>query len=525
MKILLISIDLVLGTRILTSLLKTRYFTAKNLQIVGVRYSDTFSKKALRDIYDFSKEYDVIGLSFNSFYSLLAAQLGTYLKSRGIRWLIAGGPHTTAMPEEVVSYADIAVIHEAEITLPALLNHLGDPASLRDIHGIVFKDESGRINRTGSPIIENDLDAIPHQTFSSEDIAYYDVTKDSFEKPALDNLFPGRGRNYFIITSRGCPFKCAYCSNNLFAKINEESVNIRKRSVPNIIHEMKLAKKRGLQGFYIADDNFLAFTLEEIEDFSKQYSSMINLPFGIGGLNPNNMRSGDSVKKIELLLESGLSDVRIGVQSGSDKTLKIFKRGYAAGALPKLLSVFEKRTTIWKAPNDKLRVAVDFICDAPWENEKDKLSTLKLANDLLTTYGIFFYTLIYLPGTDIYELALKKGWLKNRKKDIYLRGIAGVEDTIYNRLLFLIAVLHERGSRLPDEIMSLVLKLHKKDQALAEGFIDFIIKLINDVEGHHCLDLSHLTLHPYLTGFNKWEKTAGEAGKRVLFRSYHTPYG
>jgi len=525
MKILLISIDLVLGTRVLINVLKNSGIHARNLQITGVKYSDTFSDEALRDIYAFSKGYDVVGLSFNSFYSLLAARLGRYLKSRGIKWIIAGGPHATALPEEAIEFSDVAVIYEAELTLPKLLNNLSSNTSLSGVKGLVFKDANGRVVNTGCPEVESDLDNVPFQSLSPEEIIYYDFPNKVFRKPKLDDIFPHGGRNYFIMTSRGCPFKCAYCCNNLFAKLNKDFTKVRRRSVANIISEMKRAKDAGFEGFYLADDNFLSFNLNEIRKFSKLYRASIKMPFGIAGINPNNMRAPDAAEKIELLLKCGLSDVRIGAQSGSNKTLKIFNRRYTAEELPGLLKVFENRNTIWKGRNNKLRVAIDFICDAPWETDKDKLATLKLANNLLNTYGIFFYTLVFLPGTDIYELALNKKWIKSKERDIYLKGIAGVSDNIYNRLFFLIAVFKERGCGMPDEIISHILDLNGKNPGLAEKLIDFCIKAINDNEKHHGLNLEHLTIHPYLKGFNKWEKTVGEKGKKVLFRSYHQPYG
>jgi radical SAM superfamily enzyme YgiQ (UPF0313 family) len=525
MKVLLISIDLVLGTRILISMLRSKKFVVKNLQIIGLKYSDVFSKKTLQDIYEFSKEFDVVGLSFNSFYSVLAAQLGEYLKSKGVRWIIAGGPHVTAKPEDVMAYSDIAVIYEAEITLPKLLERLNTGNSFCDIKGLVFRNEEGRIINTGCPEIEDKLDSIPLQSISSKDIRYYNFKNKSFQEPTIGNLFPHGGRNYFIMTSRGCPFNCAYCCNNLFAKINKKFTKIRKRSIQNIISEMRIAKQMGFGGFYVVDDNFLAFTKEEIESFSELYRSGINLPFGLSGINPNNLRLENSKEKIEALLKCGLSDVRIGVQSGSNKTLKIFNRRYTTEELPKLLDIFDDRRTIWRKPGDKLRVAIDFICDAPWEEEKDKVDTLKLANNLLTRYGVFFYTLIYLPGTDIYELALKEKWFADAQRDIYLRGIAGVEDNIYNRLFFLIAVLKERGSKVSEEIIEHILRIHKENAGLAEELIDSIIKAVNNIEEHHGVTTAHLTLHPYLKGFNRWTKTAGDKGKKVLFRSYHEPYG
>jgi len=525
MKILLISIDLILGTRILVSLLKNNGFRAQNLQITGVKYSDTFSEKALEDIYEFSKGYDAVGLSFNSFYSLLASRLGGYLKSRGVKYLIAGGPHVTAKPEETLSYADISVIYEAEITLPKVLEHLKKGLPLGEISGIAFKDEKGKTIKTGAPEIVQDISKIPFQSISPEEITYYDTRDNAFSKPALLDLFPHGGKNYFIIGSRGCPFNCTYCSNSLFAKLNRSFVKVRRRSPENLIEEMEKGKDAGFKGFYIADDNFFAFTLDDIKVFAGLYKSRINLPFGVGGINPNNMKAKDSSRKLDILLEAGLSDVRIGVQSGSDKTLKILKRNYTAGELPRLLRHFENRKTIWGKPGDRLRVAVDIICDSPWEDEKDKLETLKMANGLLSRYGVFFYTLVYLPGTEIYDLARREGWIKDEESDIYLKGIAGVEDNVYNRLLFLIAVLKERRSRIPEEIITHILKADRENPALSKGIIDSVIKTVNDVEEHHSFDGGHLTIHPYLKGFNAWEKTVGRKGKKVLFRSYHEPYG
>lgn len=525
MKMLLVSIDLVLGTRILVNVLKDKNIEAHNLQISGIRYSDTLSEDALRNIQDFSKNYDIVGISFNSFYSLIAAQLGVYLKSQGLKWLIVGGPHVTALPEEVMTYADIAVIYEAELSLSQLIKNLESRSPLNEVDGIIFKDASGQIVRNRPPKIVYNLDSIPIPSSSPNDITYYNIANNKFEKPTIDNMFPHAGRNYFILASRGCPFKCAFCSNSLFAKLNKDIVKIRKRSVANIIQEMKMAKDAGFKGFCIADDNLLAFTLEEIEEFSKQFRTIINLPFGVTGVNPNNMRSEHSAKKIDLLLNCGLSDVRIGVQSGSNKTLKIFNRRYTAEELSGLLICFENRKTIWEKPNDKLRVVVDFICDSRWEEMDDKLATINLANNLLSTYGIFCHTLIFLPGTEIYDLAIKEGWIEDKAKDIYLRGIAGVEDNIHNRLLFLIAVLKERGGRLPNDIIAHILKIDDRDHLLAEKFVDLIIMVVNDVEKHHSFSTNYLTLHPYLKGFNKWTKKVGQEGKKVLFRSYYEAYG
>ena len=96
--------------------------------------------------------------------------------------------------------------------------------------------------------------------------------------------------------------------------------------------------------------------------------------------------------------------------------------------------------------------------------------------------------MIYLPGTKIYSQALEEGWIDDKVKDIFLKGIAGVEDNIYNRILFLIAVTKERGVTVPDRLLDHILEAARKNNGLSEEFIDFVISCINTVEKHHGVD-------------------------------------
>jgi hypothetical protein len=142
----------------------------------------------------------------------------------------------------------------------------------------------------------------------------------------------------------------------------------------------------------------------------------------------------------------------------------------------------------------------------------------------MSRYSVFCNSLTYFPGTDLYDTAIREGWIRDHEKDIYLKGI-GVADNIFNRLLFLIAILKERGVKMSDSVIDHIIDVYKKDPVFAEELIDFIIGTVNSVEEHHSLNTKHLTAHPYLKGFNKWQKTVGHKGKKVLFRSYHEAYG
>lgn len=524
MNITLVQIDLVMGSRILLSLLKEKGYNVKLLQI-NIKYTDLLTQDDLNIVYNYICGSQVVGLSFNTFYALIAEQLAIFLKERGIRYIIIGGNHATALPEEVIKYADIAVLYEAEVTLLNILQSLEGKAKLSEIKGILYKENDKVSYNNNAPEIIWKLDSLPFQNVDTGLIKYFDL-KNKLYVPDKAKLFSHNRNCYFLLASRGCPFFCTYCANSLYHSLDSRFKTVRKRSITNIIEEMEYALGNGFESFYITDDNFFSFTLEEISLFNLEYKKRIKRPFSVVGINPNNFKAPAAEKKLKLLINCGLTDMRIGIQSGSNKTLDIFKRGYRAEEVPELLKLIEKnRRTIWEAPYDKLHIALDFICDAIWETDADKTDTIKLALKVLKQYSIFFYTLVYLPGTDIYRQALKEGWINSKVDDIYLRGIAGVDDNIYNRLLFLIAVTKERGVTLSEGLIDHILELKDSNHKLASDIIGSIIDCIAGTEEHHNINLKHAALHPYLTGFNEWTKTKGDKGRKVLFRSYHEPYG
>lgn len=524
MKIAFIQIDLIMGSRILMSLLQGDGHDIKALQI-NIKYTESLDTDDLEQVYSYVGGAEAACLSFNSFYAIIAEQLARYLRAKGIRYIITGGNHATALPDEVIKYSDIVAIYEAEITLPAIIRCLETGGDLSEIKGIFFWQQEKIIRTSKAPDIVWDLDSLPFQCIDTAVIKYFDKEKKIFT-PKVNGLFPHSEGTYFILASRGCPFLCTYCSNSLYHSLDKSFRKIRKRSVPNIISEMEYAQSRGFTSFYITDDNFFTFTTGEIARFNELYKEKINKPFSVVGINPNNFRSHASEEKLKLLLDCGLSDIRIGIQSGSDRTLSMFHRAYKADEVRDLVSVIDRHTkTIWAPPYDRLNIALDFICDAPWETDEDRIATIKLAQHLLERYSIFFYTLVYLPGTDIYNLACENGWVDSREKDIYLRGIAGVDDNVYNRVLFLIAVIKERGFALPDPLIDFILMTGKTDQETAKLIIDGFIRAVTSVEAHHGVNLTHAALHPYLTGFNEYTKKHGDIGRKVLFRSYHEPYG
>ena len=188
MNITLIQIDLVLGARILLSLLKEKGYNAKSLQ-VNVRYTDSLTEDDLEVIWNYVSGSDVVGLSFNTFYATHAEKLARFLRKKGIQHIIAGGNHATALPEEVMQYSDVVVKYEAEITLIRVLEALNDYEKLSLISGIAYKhNDKVNYNNTPPEIVWR-LDELPFQCVDTEYIKYFDK-KNKLYTPQKGNLFP-----------------------------------------------------------------------------------------------------------------------------------------------------------------------------------------------------------------------------------------------------------------------------------------------------------------------------------------------
>jgi radical SAM superfamily enzyme YgiQ (UPF0313 family) len=210
---------------------------------------ETLNQRLTRD------PYEVVGISAPTPLIVNAWEAAAAAKKHGAITIL-GGPHLTLMPHESIqkSQVDLVVRGEAEQTIieimhalerdpgirgirkqetsmpdsPALTPHLFDPdAGWGDILGLSWRDLEGKIHHNPDRTLSDDLDAIPfpaHHLFKIE--RYTNLN------PLTDGLEP-EARAYTIVTSRGCPYKCTYCSKPITGD------TWRGRSVENVIAEWR----------------------------------------------------------------------------------------------------------------------------------------------------------------------------------------------------------------------------------------------------------------------------------------------
>lgn len=150
--------------------------------------------------------------------------------------IICGGPLCTETGNHIEN-SDITVFGEADLMIVRVLDAASMKKSLADIQGISYRENGKYIRNPGKVIVENlDLISVPAFDLTrGKDYGYIYGIK-------LKNFYP-------VITTRGCPFKCTFCTF--------QNVKYRERSVEHVIREIKQRLQEGARYLVFCDDNFL----------------------------------------------------------------------------------------------------------------------------------------------------------------------------------------------------------------------------------------------------------------------------
>jgi radical SAM superfamily enzyme YgiQ (UPF0313 family) len=318
---------------------------------------------------------DVIGITLLTPMIKEAYSLAETLKKMGFR-LLAGGPHATLMPQEVVCHGfDAAVIGEGESVIKDAIRTLMEETPYDRVPGWVYKDKTGNVVITEPrPFIE-DLDTIPRPACHLVNPQLYG------EKEA--GVLHGN-----LFSSRGCPAKCSFCSGHLFGK------RFRFRSAQNMLEEMEfLYKTYGTREFHFVDD---AMTMHKkrLQEFCEGLRAS-KLP-----ITWTAMTRIDAVDEgfLRMINQAGCVQIDYGVESGHPETLKRIHKPHTVDMVKKVIPMTAQMGI---EPN------VFFILGFPWEDVAALQNTHNLMKDISPYVSAFHPAvasiLIPFPGTEIYE--------------------------------------------------------------------------------------------------------------------------
>lgn len=320
------------------------------------------------------------------------------LKKQSTIPIVFGGVHTTAVPQEVLknSCVDYVIIGEAEEALIELMENLGrkNKKNLLKMPNLGYRIGEKIVINSPRPYIR-DLNSLP---FPDKSLFYDKV-------PLLQH-------NYLVITSRGCPFDCTYCSNNMSHALYCNEVNhLRRRNPQNVIEELKWAKKKyNIKLVSFIDDVFTS-SKKWLEEFIPLYKKEIGIPF-FCSVHPNTV----SEDIVNLLKSGGCWFITMGVQSASERIRKdIFHRHCSNSKMLESVSYIKKAGII---------ISLDNIFGAPTEKEKDLKMGLDFYNQAKPDRLITFW-LTYYPNTQIIETAKKHHYLSDKDIDDINNGKTG----------------------------------------------------------------------------------------------------
>ncbi|MFH0860369.1 MAG: radical SAM protein [Candidatus Altiarchaeota archaeon] len=293
--------------------------------------------------------------------------------------VVVGGHHATMLSSQTIDYKniDVVVVGEGEETLLELVKVLERNGNLKSVKGILYKENGKIIQTPERELIDlNDYYPLPYSLIGRYKASYI----------------------WTIFTSRGCPRNCAYCSIPMLNK------KYRTLKPELAIYQIKQLLAIGAGPLYFLDDNLFADMgrVERILDLIIKE----RLSFNWWG----ECRADDLLKMssgfLEKLKKSGMCRVYIGAESGSDRILKLIRKGITVDMI---------RQANLRLKEVGIVPEFTFMAGFPTEIEEEFNNTLDLIRELKTdnpdaiVWKMSMYT--PYPGTELFELAVRGGFV------------------------------------------------------------------------------------------------------------------
>lgn len=390
------------GIRTISSVLKKQ---GHDVKIIFLKFSEDYTKfysrNVLNQIFRLSKGSDLIGL--NSFASTAprAEQVIKYLKQTLPNIpLVWGGIHATISPEQCVKHCNIVAVGEAEEAIVELANAIEQNKPINKIQNIWIKENNSIIKNPVRPLIDN-LDELPQVDYDIND--HYILENNKLIKFREEDL----GGAIFFLTGRGCPYGCAYCSNDLLNKLytGKRKSIVRYHSPEYIINQILNLKSRfkTLTYFDIRDDTFSLRPLDEIKLFCKLYREKVNMRFKCLG-DPKTI----SDEKVKQLVDAGCTDIIIGIQGVERVNREIYHRFQTDEQVLRASKILNKY-------KDRLAVMYDVITSNPYEKPEDIINMIRLLQKIPKPYFLSVNNLVFFTQTPLYCSAKEDGTIKTHK--------------------------------------------------------------------------------------------------------------
>jgi radical SAM superfamily enzyme YgiQ (UPF0313 family) len=317
---------------------------------------------------------DIVGVTATTPGIYSACKVAEIAKEIGCNTVI-GGPHATFMDVEIITQCDavdVVVRGEGEVTFSHLLDAF-ERDRLSDVAGITFRDGEV-IERNTSRRFVGNLDSLPIPAYR-----------------LLPEYYTGDSRFGAVITSRGCPYRCVFCSSSrLFGN------TWRAHSADRVVEELSILNEMGIRNVEFMDDTFNINRKRAVEISEKIRREGLDISWiSSSRVDTFNVEAAKEMRK------AGCHSLYFGIESGSQQILDF---------IGKNISLDKAEKAVKKAKELGFRVIGSFVIGFHQEKPEDIDRTIKFARKLPLDFAQFTIATPY-PGTRLYEIASKLGLL------------------------------------------------------------------------------------------------------------------
>ena len=320
--------------------------------------------------------------------------------------ILMGGPHCATVPLDVLKespYTDIVVTSEGEAVLPEIIGYKEGKKELKDMLGIAYRDKDNKpILNPRAPFIL-DLDNLPLPAYHLADMeGYFKAAKEGYD-PRPDT-FARSERIVSMVTSRGCPYNCSFCS--VHANVGKR---FRSHSPEKVIEHIELlANKYNVKHLHIEDDNLTLM----MPRFEKILDLMIEKNLDLTWDTPNGVRV-DLLDRnlLTKMKKAGCTNIKIAIESGDQWVLdNLIDKKLMLSKIPEAAQVCKELG---------IPLAAFYIIGFPHETKKQIETTLNYAYYLAKKYNVRPHINVAFPllASRLYKEAKEEGLLKRDPYD------------------------------------------------------------------------------------------------------------